>query len=91
MGYGMLSPDESHDAVDVAPCRCRLNARVCGVQHRLDHVVVGKSPVVDISQRHTDVSYVRGGHGRRHAVETVPAGAELGDGARHQRRLPVVV
>lgn len=58
-GYGMLSPDESHDAVDVAIHRCRLNARVRGIQRRLDYAVVGKSPVVDISQRHTDVSYVR--------------------------------
>lgn len=59
LGYGMLSPDESHDAVDVAIRRCRLNARVRGIQRRLDYAVVGKSPVVDISQRHTDVSYVR--------------------------------
>lgn len=60
--YGMLSADESHDAVDVAAGDGRLHAAIGRVQCRLDNVVIGQRPVVYISQRHTDVSDVGRGH-----------------------------
>lgn len=69
----------------------RLHAASVSVQCRLDYAVIGKSPVVDISQRYPDVSDIGSGHGRRHAVKPVPVSAELWDSARHHQRLPAVV
>lgn len=87
----MLSPDESHDAVDVASMYGRLHAATVRVQCRLDYVLVGKSHVVDTFQRHTEVSYVCGGHGRRHSVKTIPGWFYNRDAARYNQRLPAVV